>query len=73
MMKHGELVYDPSSGRMDICFDDKTRYGGLHCGECMYVLWAGMWMPTRIEMTGDGAWYLSGIRAEQLCGLEVRI
>ena len=37
-MKQGNLIYDPSSGRMDIRFGLDDYYGGLHCGTCMDVL-----------------------------------
>lgn len=46
-------------------------YGGLHCGECFDVFTGGKWKPTRIEM-GEN-WYLVGIRADDLNGLQVRI
>ncbi len=55
-MKQGNLIYDPSSGRMDIRFGLDDYYGGLHCGTCMDVFVNGSWQPTRIELADD--WYL---------------
>lgn len=72
-MKQGKLVYDPTSRRMDVRFEDGSRYGGFHCGDCMYVQWAGVWLATRIEMGFNDAWYLVGIQADDLRGLKVRI
>ena len=55
-MKQGNLIYDPSSGRMDIRFGLDDYYGGLHCGTCMDVFLNGSWRHTRIELADD--WYL---------------
>ena len=54
IMREGVLVPDTSSDRMDIRFGLEEYYGGLHCGDCMDVLWKGKWKPTRIEMTFEG-------------------
>lgn len=70
-MKQGNLIYDPSSGRMDIRFGLDDYYGGLHCGTCMDVFVNGSWQPTRIELADD--WYLVGVRTDHLAGLTVRI
>jgi len=70
-LKHGVLVVDNESGRMDIRFGLEKYYGGLHCGECMDVLIGRKWIPTRIELAGD--WYLVGIHTDRLEGLQVRI
>lgn len=70
-MKQGALVYDELAGRYDIRFGIEDYYGGLHCGECFEVLVNRKWIPTRIEMAQD--WYLVGISAVDLCGLQVRL
>ena len=70
-MKQGNLIYNPSSGRMDIRFGLDDYYGGLHCGTCMDVFVNGSWRHTRIELADD--WYLVGVRTERLAGLTVRI
>lgn len=71
MMKQGALLYNPTNNRMDIRFNLKDYYGGLHCGTGMEVLLNGKWIPTRIEMRDN--WYLVGIETDQLPGLIVRI
>ncbi len=71
MMKQGALLYNPENNRMDIRFNLKDYYGGLHCGTGMEVLLDKKWVPTRIEF-GD-QWYLVGIETDQLPGLIVRI
>lgn len=73
IMREGVLVPDTSSDRMDIRFGLEEYYGGLHCGDCMDVLWKGKWKPTRIEMTFEGDWYLVGIKTDSLVGLRVRV
>ena len=55
-MKHGVLVVDNKSERMDIRFGIEEYNGGLHCSECMDVLIDNKWVPTRIKMGDD--WYL---------------
>lgn len=70
-MRTGSLFYNSNNNRMDIRFNLKEYYGGLHCGECMDVKINGKWVPTRIEMAED--WYLVGIDTDQLAGLTVRI
>ena len=70
-MKQGALFFDETADRYDIRFDLADYYGGLHCGECLEVFTGGKWKPTRMEY-GDN-WYLTGVRAEDLNGLLVRI
>ena len=70
-MKQGALVFDEHTDRYDIRFDLNDYYGGLHCGECFDVMVGGKWKSTRIEM-GE-SWYLVGVRAADLNGLQVRI
>ena len=42
-------------------YTDGTFYGGLHCGDAFEALTQGIWRSVRIELRGDGSWYLSGI------------
>lgn len=70
-MRQGTLVYNERTERYDIRFGLTDYYGGLHCGETFEVLVDGEWLPTRIEMLED--WYLVGIPAKNLAGLQVRI
>ena len=70
-MKQGALIFDERTDCYDIRFDLADYYGGLHCGQCFDVLVGGRWRPTRIEYAA--AWYLVGIRADDLNGLRVRI
>ena len=72
-MREGVLVPDTSSARMDSRFGLEEYYGGLHCGDCMDVLWKGKWKPTRIEMSFEGDWYLVGVKTDSLVGLRVRV
>lgn len=70
-MKQGALFYDELTDRYDIRFDLADYYGGLHAGDCLEVFTGGKWRSARMEY-GDG-WYLTGIRADDLNGLRVRI
>ena len=70
-MQQGTLYFDRLTGRMDILFENKELYGGLHCGTAMEVLINGEWIPVRIEYVDD--WYLVGIPCESLSGLQVKI
>ena len=36
--KTGALIFDEQTDRYDIRFDLVDYYGGLHCGECMYLV-----------------------------------
>lgn len=69
-MKNGTLFYDADTKRMDICFEDGSTFGGLHCGTTFDVLIDGRWVPTRIEMSDQ--WYLIGVKQECSPGLRVR-
>lgn len=69
-MKQGALVFNELTDRYDIRFD-LADYEPLSCGDCMEVYTGGKWKPTRIEY-GDN-WYLVGVRAAELSGLQVRI
>jgi hypothetical protein len=70
-MKKGILIYDSSTNRFDILYEEGNSYGGLHCGTTMEVLINDEWVPTRIEYGND--WYLVGVQKESLPGLQVRI
>lgn len=72
-MRQGAMIFDRQTGRYDIRFDLDSYYGGLHCGECFEAYIDGSWMPTRIEMGMDREWYLVGISAGNLNGLQVRM
>ena len=71
-MREGILIPDMQSGRADIRFDADECYGGLHCGTTMDIWLNEQWVPTRIEMSGNG-WYLVGVQIETLWGQRVRI
>ena len=73
MDRMGCLIYDEGSWRMDIRLGLEEYYGGLHCGMGMEVMLDGNWIPTRIEMSIDGRWYLVGVNADSLIGLRVRV
>ena len=57
-MKTGVLVPQKGTDRMDIRFSLTEYYGGLHCGDVFDVKVNGKWIPTRIEMSYAGEWYL---------------
>ena len=69
-MKKGILIYDSSTNRFDVLYEEGNSYGGLHCGTAMEGL-NDKWIPTRIEYGND--WYLVGVQKESLPGLQVRI
>ena len=48
-MQQGVLYFAGQTERMDIRFENKEIYGGLHCGTAMEVLINDEWIPTRIE------------------------
>ena len=68
-MKKGILIYDSSTNRFDILYEEGNSYGGLHCGTAMEALINDEWIP--IEYGND--WYLVGVQKESLPGLQVRI
>ena len=70
-MKKGILIYDSSTNRFDVLYEEGNSYGGLHCGTTMEALINDEWIPTRIEYGND--WYLAGVQKESLPGLQVRI
>lgn len=73
-MKQGVLIFDSKSKRMDVRFGLEEYYGGLHCGTSMEVFVNNRWIPTRIEMDWGGrGWYLVGVAADSITGLQVRV
>ena len=70
-MKKGMLIYDSSTNRFDVLYEEGNSYGGLRCGTAMEALINDEWIPTRIEYGND--WYLVGVQKESLPGLQVRI
>lgn len=71
MSKCGRLFYNVNTDRMDICFEDGSTAGGLHCGDCFLALIDGDWVRTRIEMSDH--WYLVGAKDQELPGLIVKM
>ena len=37
-MKKGMLIYDSSTNRFDVLYEEGNSYGGLHCGTAMEAL-----------------------------------
>lgn len=70
-MEIGALVYQKDTDRMDIRFSPNRYYGGLRCGDTFDVRINRKWIPTRIEL--GRAWFLVGIKTDDLVGLVVRI
>ncbi len=68
------LSYNYDEGRYGVWDNEACDWHipGLHCGECLNVLFNGRWMPTRIEMSDD--WYLVGLDKDlEMRGLSVHI
>ena len=55
-MKKGMLIYDFSTNRFDVLYEEGNSYGGLHGGTAMGILINDEWMPTRIGHENN--WYL---------------
>ena len=70
----GKLYYDKTSGRYSFSYKDSDGelqdYGGIHCGEVFEFKLNDVWVPARIEMSGD--WYLVGLPGLLMEGLPVR-
>ena len=45
-MQQGVLYFERQTERMDIRFENKEIYGGLHCGTAMEVLINDEWIPS---------------------------
>ncbi len=52
------LGYNSDNERYGILYGDLWQNTGLHCGDCVEVLVNEKWIKDRIEMSGDGNWYL---------------
>lgn len=74
-MNEGFLMWDASSGRIEIKFKDGGYYGGIHCGDTIDIFIHGHWMPTRIEYRHSRCkWYLVGLENdEEIIGMKARI
>lgn len=73
MVKQGTLFYDKASGRYNFYYEsdgEMRDYGGIHCGEVFEFKLNDVWVPARIEMSGD--WYLVGLPGLLMEGLQVR-
>lgn len=46
-MKKGILIYDSSTNRFDVLYEEGNSYGGLHCGTTMEVLINDEWVQDR--------------------------
>lgn len=70
----GKLYFDKETGRYSFRYIDSDGelqdYGGIHCGEGFEVLLNDVWVPTRMEMSGE--WYFVGLSGLKLDGLTVR-
>ena len=73
-MRKGYIIWDANSRRLDIMYQDGTRYGGLHCGDTLDALIDDRWHSTRVEYRhSTGTWYLVGVdNDEDLLRLTVR-
>lgn len=71
----GYLGYNYDTERYGILYGDIWQDTGLHCGECVEVLVNGKWVQDRIEMSGDGNWYLveSKLKGNELEHLQVKL
>ncbi len=44
-MKKRMLIYDSSTNRNGVLYEEANSYGGLHCGTAMGILINDEWMP----------------------------
>lgn len=58
-MKKEMLIYDFSTNRNGVLYEEGNSYGGLHGGTAMGILINDEWMPTRIGHENN--WYLVGV------------
>lgn len=47
-MKKGMLIYDSSTNRFDVLYEEGNSYGGLHCGTAMEALINDEWIPRSV-------------------------
>jgi hypothetical protein len=52
----GELFFSHELDRLDIKTESTDSIGGLHCGDCVKILFEDVWHSARIEYADD--WYL---------------
>lgn len=76
-MIRGHLRYNERNDRYGIrqLYEQDWEHNGLSCGEPLEVFDGEDWIPTRIEMDGNGTYYLVGIdgaEGDELTGLTVR-
>lgn len=71
----GRLGFNDQNGRYGLLVSDIWEHTGLHCGETLEILADGTWIPTRMEMSIDGEWYLvdTGIRGGMIEYVRARI
>lgn len=53
-MKKGILIYDSSTNRFDVLYEEGNSYGGLHCGTAMeaLIMTNGYPLASSTETTG---------------------
>ena len=73
----GIMGYNRKTNRFGLLVMDLWEITGFHCGDTIEV-WdydTREWIPTRMEKTHDGIWYLVGtdLKGEALEGLKVRV
>lgn len=56
----GRLGFNSENGRYGLLVMDLWEIDGFCCGEALQVQVEGKWIPSRMEMTADGEWYLTG-------------
>lgn len=56
----GQLGFNSENGRYGLLVMDLWEIDGFHCGEALDIQVNGKWIPTHMEMTADGEWYLAG-------------
>lgn len=54
----GYLGYNSKNERYGLLISDLWENDGFHCGEQLEVKVDDEWIPTRIEMSRGGEWYL---------------
>ena len=59
MLREGYLGYNEICQRYGLLVSDLFEKQGFHCGEPLEICVNGRWIPTRMEMTPDGTWYLA--------------
>jgi hypothetical protein len=72
---NGRLSYNGENDRYGLLISDFWKNDGFHCGETMEAEVDGEWVPTAIEMSMSGEWYLVGTpyRGDDLEYVNIRI